>query len=98
VTEIVRLRQAIRDIHGLQSEHVRSEPVRAVFHGRAAWDGTVEVFKLFGHASATYAYAWSHETDEGTRACVAVLGVPPVHSAQDAVRAAVAAEHGRRRE
>src|SRR5207237_7155508 len=45
-----------------------------------------------GHPRATTAYAWSFENDAGKREYVAVLGVPPVNSAQDAVRAAIAAE------
>ena len=93
----MRLRQAIRDLHGLESEHLRSEPVREMFRGEVAWEGDVEVFKVFGHAKAQHAYAWSHETDAGKRAFVAVLGVPPVNSSQDAVRAAIAAEHVRRK-
>ena len=35
---------------------------------------------------------WSYENDAGNREHVAVLGVPPVTSAQDAVRATIAAE------
>jgi hypothetical protein len=97
VTELVRLRRAIRDLHGLESEHVRSEPVRETFQGQVAWEGTVEVFKVFGHSKAQYAYAWSFEADSGARAFTAVLGVPPVNSALDAVRAAIAAEHVRRK-
>ena len=42
------------------------------------------------------AYAWSYETDEGGRRYVAVLGVPPISAALDAVRAAVVAENKRR--
>lgn len=95
--EIVRLRQVIRDLHGLESEHVRSEPVRETFKGDAVWEGVVEVFTVYGHPNATVAYAWSHETDEGGRRYVAVLGVPPITSAQDAVRAAVVAEQKAKR-
>ena len=45
-----------------------------------------------GDRPATTAYAWSHETDEGGRRYVAVLGVPPIKSARDAVRGSIAAE------
>jgi hypothetical protein len=58
-------------------------------------EGIVEVFALKGHPKAGVAYAWSHETDEGGRRCVAVLGVPPIKRAQDAVRASIAAERSR---
>ena len=92
MTEIVRLRQAIRDLHGLEGEPVRSELVHETFQGETVWEGVVEVFRVFGHQSATLAYAWSHETDDGGRDYVAVLGVPPINTALDAVRAAVVAE------
>ena len=71
MTEIVKLRQAIRDLHGLESEHVRSEPVHETFQGETVWDGVVEVFHVFGHKSATEAYAWNHETADGGRHRVA---------------------------
>ena len=92
-----RLEQAIRDLHGLEATHLRSEYVREMFRGKVAWEGEVEVFAVSGHPKAAHAYAWEHETDEGKRAFVAVLGIPPVNSAQDAVRAAIVAETHRPR-
>jgi hypothetical protein len=92
MNDIERLQKAIRDLHGHEGTHIRSEPVRETFRGKTAWEGVVEVFALKGHPKANLAYAWSHETDEGGRRYVAVLGIPPVNSAADAVRAAVAAE------
>lgn len=92
---IDRLRQAIRDLHGLESEHVRSEPVHEVFQGKTVWEGDVEVFSITGHPKAQTAYAWSYKDDDGTAHYVAVLGVPPVDSALNAVQAAVVA-HGLR--
>jgi len=47
--------------------------------------------ELGHYPKAGLAYAWSHETNDGGR-YVAVLGVPPIKSAQDAVRASIAAE------
>jgi hypothetical protein len=89
---VPHLQRAIRDLHGLDATHVRSEYVRETFRGKVAWEGEVEVFAVSGHPKAAHAYAWEHETDEGNRAFVAVLGVPPIKSAQDAVRASIAAE------
>ena len=93
---MARLRLAVRDLHGLESEYVRSEPVHETFRGETVWDGVVEVFRVFGHSKATEVYVWSHETDDGGRRYVAVLGVPPVKTALDAVRAAVVAETRRK--
>ena len=92
MTQIARLQKAIRDLHGLESTHDRSEPVHETFQGETAWEGVVEVFTVYGHSKARLAYAWSHETDPGGLRYVAVLGVPPVNSAQDAVRASIASE------
>ena len=52
----------------------------------------MEVFVLKGIPRPGLAYAWSHETDEGGRRYVAVLGVDPIKSRPDAVRASIAAD------
>lgn len=93
MNEHARLPKAIRDLHGVESAHLRSEPVHETFQGQTVWEGVVEAFALTGHPKAGLAYAWCHETDPSGLRYVAVLGVPPVNSAQDAVRAAIAAEH-----
>jgi len=93
MNERERLRRTIRDLHGVDGSHLRSEPVHETFQGQTVWEGVVEVFALKGHPKAGLAYAWSHETDEGGRRYTAVLGVPPIKSARDAVRASIAAEH-----
>ncbi len=91
MTDRERLGKAIRDLHGVDSSHLRSEPVHETFQGETVWEGVVEVFALTGHPTAQLAYAWAHETNGGWRRYVAVLGVPPINSAQDAVKAAVMA-------
>jgi hypothetical protein len=91
--ELDRMRRVIQELHGIGSRHVGSIQVRESYEGEVAWDGVVEVFALTGHPNATQAYAWSHETDDGGRRHVAMLQVPPVNSAADAVRAVIIAEH-----
>jgi hypothetical protein len=66
-------------------------PVHEVFQGKTVWRGEVEVFDLHQHPTAKHCYAWSHREgpdDQGER-FVAVLEIPPVDSAQKAVRAAI---------
>lgn len=92
MTDVETLRRVIREQHGAESTRVRSAPVHETFRGETVSEGVVEVFELQGHPRATTAYAWNHETDEGGRRFVAVLRVPPVNSAVDAVRVAVVAE------
>lgn len=51
----------------------------------------VEVFNLTSHPKAKRSYAWSHldkSEDDETR-YVAVIEIPPVDSAQTAVRASI---------
>jgi hypothetical protein len=85
------LRDAIKHMHGVDSKWVESLPVTETFQGKTVWSGEVQVFFLMGHPNATRAYAWSHETDDGTRRFVAVLEMGPVKDAAGAVRASIAA-------
>lgn len=94
MTYIDELRDVIRKLHGVESKHVESVPVKEMFQGRTVWDGVVEVFDLIGHPSATRLYAWSHQTDDPSqpRRHVTVLHIHPINSARDAVRAAIIQE------
>ena len=89
--QITELKDAIRATHGCESLHVESVPVKEVFEGQTAWEGTVEVFDLVGHLQAKRAYAWTYRDGDQNKT-VAVLGVPPVDSPQSAVKVAVAAK------
>jgi hypothetical protein len=63
-------------------------PVHEIFRGQTVWQGDVEVFDIKDHPKAKRAYGWSHldgAKDERTR-FVAVLEIPPVESAETAVR------------
>ena len=62
------------------------------FRGQPVWEGIVHVFDLEGHPSATTAYAWSSPIEGSTRRrFYAVLGMPPINSPLEAVRAAIIA-------
>lgn len=73
--------------HGLNP--FRSE----VFRGQTVWRGTVEVFDLTRHSKANRV-DWSHADgpDDKDEKFVTVLELPPVESAQDAVKVAVSGE------
>ena len=88
------LRDVIRLLHGVESTHRESVPVKEVFNGKTVWEGIVEVFTLHGHPKANTAYAWSHATDdpENPKRHVTVLHVPPAVSPITAVRAAILQE------
>jgi hypothetical protein len=94
VSHIEELRDVIHRLHGTQSTHVESVPVKEVFHGQTVWDGIVEVFDLHDHPKTHRAYAWSHDTDNPKRPKrhVTVLHIPPAVSPQTAVRAVIVKE------
>lgn len=90
--ELARLQDAIRRLHGCESTHSRSDPVKETFRGQTVWEGVVEIFDLIGYPKATRCYAWSHKNDDGSDRFVAVLELPPVDSPITAVRAAIVAD------
>lgn len=94
MNEIDKLRAVIRHLHGVESEHIESVPIKETFQGKTVWDGVVEVFDLKGHPKAPRAYAWSHETDDPQNPTrnVTVLHLPPIDSPLAAVRAAIVQE------
>ena len=94
ISQIKELRQAIERQHGGTASFLGSLPVNEAFEGRPVWEGVVHVFDLDGHSSATRAYAWSSPIDGSTkRRFFAVLHMGGIKSPQDAVRAAIVAEH-----
>lgn len=94
MTYIEELRGVIRKLHGVESTHRESVPVKEVFNGQTVWEGVVEVFDLHGHAKANTAYAWTHATDDPDipKRSVTVLHVPPAVSPITAVRVAIMQE------
>ena len=94
MTPIEELRDVIRELHGVESTHRASVPVKEVFNGKTMWEGIVEVFDLHGHDKANTAYAWSHVTDDpaNPKRHVTVLHIPPAVSPETAVRAAIVQE------
>jgi len=94
MTYVEELRDVIRRLHGVESRHVGSVPVKEMFQGRTVWDGCVEVFELIGHPTASKLYAWSHATDDpaNPNRHVTVLHSDLITSPLLAVRAAIIQE------
>jgi hypothetical protein len=85
---LARLQVAGSQLHNCGSVWRSTVPVHEMFQGKTVWQGDVEVFDLNSHPKAKRAYAWSHldgAKDERER-FVAVLEIPPVVSAETAVR------------
>lgn len=92
--EIDQLKQAIESQHSGVATLIQSVPVKETFHGEVVWEGVVDVFDIDGNPKATCAYAWSSPIEgSGKRRFFAVLHIPPVTSAVEAVRAAIVQEH-----
>jgi hypothetical protein len=84
-----QLRNTIEHRHDCQAEHVSSVRVVEMAGFRKTWQGVVEVFELTGHPDARNCYAWRCGTSAEAK-YVAILDIPPVNSAQAAVRLAIA--------
>ena len=89
---IGELQGVILKLHGVESKHVESVPVKETFQGRTVWEGIVEVFDLIGHPKTHRAYAWAHDGKRPKESSVAVLHIAPITSAASAVRAALIQE------
>ena len=94
MNHIEELRETIRRLHGADSTHIESVPVKETFQGRTVWEGIVEIFELHGHPRASRVFAWMHDTDEPgkPKRHVTVLHVAPITSPAMAVRAAIVQE------
>ena len=90
MNEIDTLREVILELHGCSSRHVSTVPVKETSQGHTVWQGLIEVFDLIDHPKADRCYAWTYQDDEGRIQYAAVLGLPPVQSAHDAVKAEIA--------
>ena len=92
--DVSELRNVIEHMHDCSATLVGTEVVSETFDGQPVWKGIVHVFEITGHPEATRCYAWSSPVvGSSKRRFYAVLEIPPVQSALDAVRAAIVAEH-----
>jgi hypothetical protein len=92
---IAELQDVIRRLHGVESKHIESVPVKETFQGKTVWEGIVEIFEIRGDARTNRIYAWSHETDDPKkpRRHITVLHIHPVTSPEAAVRAHIVQEY-----
>jgi len=95
MTYIEALQDAIRKMHGCESRHVESVPVKETFRGQTVWKGAVEVFDLIGHPRAKQCYSWGYSTGKDSQHAryLAVLRIPPVDSPIAAVRVSITSDH-----
>jgi hypothetical protein len=94
MTYIQGLTDAIAQTHGVAACHIETVPIREMWQGEVAWEGAVEVFAVEHSSGATRCYGWGYPADNDTtrRQYVCVLGLGPVDSPINAVRAAIRAQ------
>ncbi len=93
-TDTDQLKQAVENLHGGTAMFVEAMPVEETFEGHPVWEGVVHVFNLDDHPNATRAYAWSSPIEGSTkRRYFTVLHLGGIRGPQDAVKAAIVAEH-----
>jgi hypothetical protein len=56
---IDELRDVIKRLHGVESKHIESVPIKETLQGKTAWEGVVEVFELKNPPKARKLYAWA---------------------------------------
>ena len=98
MTYIEELKDSIRRLHGVESSHVETVPVKESFQEQTIWEGEVEVFELYDHPETDKLYAWTNETDDpdNPERYVTVLHIDPITSPQLAVRAAIVQKYRNR--
>lgn len=92
---IERLQQVIHQLHGTDSKHIESVHVLETYQGETAWEGDVEVFELVNHPKAKRCYGWTYGEPEEF---ITILELPPVDSAQSAVKVGVSYQAKKNRE
>lgn len=94
MTYIDELREVIKRLHGSDSTHVETVPVKETHQGQIVWEGEVEVFDLHDHPQTSRVYAWAHDTEDADnpRRHVTVLHIPPATSPRKAVQVSIVSD------
>jgi len=90
MTYLEELETVIVKIHGCEARAVETVPVEEVYRGRTIWKGEVTIFDLTGSPRAKRCYAWGLPNETGTIEITTILEIPPVDSAEMAVKVAIA--------
>jgi hypothetical protein len=96
MTYLDDLTMTIERDHGCEAHLEQFVPVTVVHMGGIAWEGEVGIFLLTGHPRARRCYAWGVPADDEakSREITTILEIPPVTSAESAVRKAIESRAG----
>jgi len=89
---IEALQRTVEQAFRCKARHVESKPVFEAMNGEVVWDGVVETFELDGHPKAKRCHAFKFVDNDPESAGRMVLELPPVDSAESAVKAVIAAQ------
>ena len=87
-SDITLLEETIRATHGCEPLYERTEVVKDLSGERIPCSGFVRVFRLVDYPKARRCYAWNYREGKETKS-VTVLELPPVESAESAVKTAI---------
>jgi hypothetical protein len=90
MTYLEELETVIVKIHGCEARAVETVHVEEAYKGRVIWKGDVTVFELTGSPRAKRCYAWGLPDEVGSLEITTILEIPPVTSAEMAVKVAIA--------
>ena len=89
-SNIKDLKRVIETTHDCTATHIEDVVVSEYFGIDVLWEGTVSVFSLKYHPTATKCYAWSEQIkDRYKRTYHTVLNLPPVDSPRKAVQVSI---------
>jgi hypothetical protein len=84
------LRQTVERLHRCKAVYMGKTHVTEKLKANWVWDGDVYMFALKRHPVAKLAYAWSAPREDSNQTrCYVFLHHQTIHSALDAVRAAI---------
>ena len=91
----IDLHEHVEALHGCNAVLEMETELVEKFEGSTVWDGSISIFKV-DHPDADTCYAWSAPIEGSeNRKLYAVLKIPPVETAADAVRAAIVSDYRR---
>jgi hypothetical protein len=92
------LKRAVERLHNCRATFLEDVLVVEKFGEKTVWSGIVSIFLIKRHPQADKCYAWSSPIEGGTkRRYYAVLHIPPIDSAEKAVRASIVHDFKKKR-
>jgi hypothetical protein len=89
MTYLEEIENAIVKRHGCEAKHLETETIEVVIQGKGLWRGNVSTYALIRHPLVKRCFAWGNRADGGGWDVITMLEIPPVASAETAVRAAI---------